>query len=76
MKFGNVLEVAKNREHGVVDLLVGMYFEVESRRLKNEVAEHIVYGWNEEYTQTTIVQVQENEDPLGATSNVEEEDPF
>lgn len=76
MKFGNVLEVAKNREHGVVDLLVGMYFEVESRRLKNDVAEHIVYGWNEEYTQTSIVQVQENEDPLGATSNVEEEDPF
>ena len=39
MKFGNVLEVAKNREHGVVDLLVGMYFEVESRRLKNDVAD-------------------------------------
>lgn len=83
MKFGNVLEVAKNREHGVVDLLVGMYFEVESRRLKNDVAEHIVYGWNEEYTQTTITSIQNettiqqnNEDPLGATSNVEEEDPF
>lgn len=83
MKFGNVLEVAKNREHGVVDLLVGMYFEVESRRLKNDVAEHIIYGWNEEYTQTTITSVQNettiqqnNEDPLGATSNVEEEDPF
>lgn len=84
MKFGNVLEVAKNREHGVVDLLVGMYFEVESRRLKNDVAEHIIYGWNEEYTQTTITPIQqeatiikqENEDPLGATSNVEEEDPF
>lgn len=76
MKFGNVLEVAKNREHGVVDLLVGMYFEVESRRLKNDVAEHIIYGWNEEYTQTTITPTQENEDPLGATSNVEEEDPF
>ena len=82
MKFGNVLEVAKNREHGVVDLLVGMYFEVESRRLKNDVAEHIVYGWNEEYTQTSITPIQrevissQEEDPLGATSNVEEEDPF
>lgn len=84
MKFGNVLEVAKNREHGVVDLLVGMYFEVESRRLKNEVAEHIVYGWNEEYTQTTITPIQqdatiikqEKEDPFGYYSNVMEEDPF
>lgn len=82
MKFGNVLEVAKNREHGVVDLLVGMYFEVESRRLKNDVAEHIVYGWNEEYTQTTINPIQQEvissqeEDPFGYHGNVMEEDPF
>ena len=82
MKFGNVLEVAKNREHGVVDLLVGMYFEVESRRLKNDVAEHIVYGWNEEYTQTTITPIQQEvissqeEDPFGYHGNVMEEDPF
>ena len=82
MKFGNVLEVAKNREHGVVDLLVGMYFEVESRRLKNDVAEHIVYGWNEEYTQTTITPIHkevissQEEDPFGYHGNVMEEDPF
>lgn len=84
MKYGNVLEVAKNREHGVVDLLVGMYFEVESRRLKNDVAEHIVYGWNEEYTQTTITPIQQDaaiikqdkEDPFGYHGNVMEEDPF
>ena len=43
--FSNVLEVAKNRQMGVVDLLVGMYYEMESRRLKNSIAEHIVYGW-------------------------------
>ena len=46
--FSNVLEVAKNRQMGVVDLLVGMYYEIESRRLKNSIAEHIVYGWQEE----------------------------
>ena len=46
--FSNVLEVAKNRQMGVVDLLVGMYYEMESRRLKNSIAEHIVYGWQEE----------------------------
>ena len=53
--FSNVLEVAKNRQMGVVDLLVGMYYEMESRRLKNSIAEHIVYGWQEEpnvYEQT------------------------
>lgn len=46
--FSNVLEVAKNRQMGVVDLLVGMYYEMESRRLKNSIAEHIVYGWDDQ----------------------------
>jgi archaellum biogenesis ATPase FlaH len=45
MQYSNVLEVAKNRQMGVVDHLVGMYYEMESRRLKNSIAEHIVYGW-------------------------------
>ncbi len=47
MNFSNVLEVAKNRQMGVVDYLVGMYYEAESRRLKNNIAEHIHYGWEE-----------------------------
>jgi hypothetical protein len=46
--FSNVLEVAKNRQMGIVDHLVGMYYEMESRRLKNSIAEHVVYGWQEE----------------------------
>lgn len=46
--FSNVLEVAKNRQMGVVDHLVGMYYEMESRRLKNSIAEHVVYGWQDE----------------------------
>ena len=48
LQFGNVIEVAKNRQFGIVDHLVGMYYEMESRRLKNSIAEHIVYGWQEE----------------------------
>lgn len=47
MQYGNILEVAKNRQFGIVDLLVGMHYEVESRRLKNTIAEHIVYGWQD-----------------------------
>lgn len=54
MQYSNVLEVAKNRQMGVVDHLVGMYYEVESRRLKNSVAEHIVYGWQEDHQQVKI----------------------
>ena len=56
MQFGNVLEVAKNRQFGVVDHLVGMYFEMESRRLKNSVAEHIIYGWQEQGVQDELPQ--------------------
>jgi hypothetical protein len=73
----NIVEVIKHREFGEAEgHIYKLYYEPESRRLKNSVAEHIIYGWNEEYTQTTITQTQENEDPLGATSSVEEEDPF
>lgn len=39
---------------GVIDLLVGMYYEVESRRLKNEISENIVYGWQEQPAQLTF----------------------
>lgn len=44
-QYGNVLSVEKNRLMGVVDLLVGMYYEIESRRFKNTVDEKRVYGW-------------------------------
>lgn len=54
MQFGNVLEVAKNRQFGVVDYLVGMHFEPESRRMKNSIAEHIIYGWEEQVEQSQM----------------------
>lgn len=44
--FGNVLEVCKNRMYGVVDCLVGMHYEIESRRFKNTIDEMIKYGWD------------------------------
>ena len=54
LEFSNIIEVAKNRQFGVVDHLVGMFFEPESRRLKNSIAEHIVYGWEEAPTQVAM----------------------
>lgn len=54
LEFSNVLEVAKNRQMGICDHLVGMYFEPESRRLKNDIAEHIVFDWQREPTQTSF----------------------
>ena len=52
--FGNVLEVAKNRMYGVVDLMVGMQYEIESRRFKNTVDENVRYGWEAQPYQGNI----------------------
>lgn len=54
LKYNSVIEVCKNRSMGVIDLLVGMYYEIESRRLKNEISENIVYGWQEQPSQLTF----------------------
>lgn len=54
LKYNSVIEVCKNRSMGVIDLLVGMYYEVESRRLKNEISGNIVYGWQEQPAQLTF----------------------
>lgn len=48
MEYDNVVEICKNRSYGVVDYLVGMYYEKETKRFKNSVAEHIIYGWNDQ----------------------------
>ena len=53
LKFDTVVEVNKNRMLGVQDYFVGMYYENESRRLKNEISEHIIYGWEEHPQQTS-----------------------
>lgn len=75
--FGNVIEVAKNRMYGIVDLMVGMQYEVESRRFKNTLDENIRYGWEIEPTQSTMsfnggqvyTQPQENAPQAKETAN-------
>ena len=52
--YGNVIEVCKERLYGVVDLMVGMQYEVESRRFKNTHDENIHYGWEINPTQGTM----------------------
>ncbi len=81
LQYDTVLEVSKNRQFGVVDYLVGMYYEPESRRLKNEIAEHIVYGWQEAAVQPSLgASVSENEFTSGARDfgdfSNEEYNPF
>lgn len=43
--YGNVLSIEKNRMYGVVDVMCGFQYEIESRRFKNDINENIRYGW-------------------------------
>ena len=50
----NYIEVCKNRDLGIIDYLVGFYYEIESKRLLNEMYENRTYGWQDMQSQTEI----------------------
>jgi len=50
-EYSNVIEVCKNRDNGIQDYFVGLYYEQESKRFKNTPTESRAYGW--EYEETT-----------------------
>lgn len=56
--FGNCIEIAKNRLYGIVDCLVGMYYEIPTRRFKNTEQEDIHYGWEDQPVQQSITYTQ------------------
>lgn len=54
----NIVEVIKHREFGEAEgHIYKLFYEPESRRLKNSIAETIHYGWEEEHIQTNIEQM-------------------
>ena len=54
----NIVEVIKHREFGEAEgHIYKLFYETESRRLKNSIAENIHYGWEEEHVQTNIEQM-------------------
>lgn len=65
-EYSNVLEVSKNRMYGVMDYLVGMYYELESRRFKNEWEDMQHYGW--EVHQQQPIETESNYDFLSEKS--------
>jgi archaellum biogenesis ATPase FlaH len=48
--YGNVLEVMKNRDLGVQDELIGLYYAADSKQLQNERNQNRGYGWLEKYS--------------------------
>lgn len=55
--YNSVVEICKNRSLGIVDTLIGLYYEMESRRLKNTKAENIVYGWDTRHFPSDDVEI-------------------
>ena len=56
----NVVEVIKQREFGEAEgHIYKLYFEPESRRLKNSIAEHIHYGWEDPTTEAPLPTTQD-----------------
>ena len=59
----NVIEICKDRDFGSRDVYVPLYFEVETKRLKNERAEYIHYGWEPAVRPEDRMQLVDEETP-------------
>ena len=42
----NIIEVVKERETGMQDVFIELWYEKETRRLKNDKEEKLIYGWD------------------------------
>ena len=61
MDYSNVLEIAKNRVPGThMGDLIGLYYEPESKRMKNSVAEMIQYGWDDTPIDSIVLSTSED----------------
>lgn len=62
----NIVEVIKHREFGEAEgHIYKLYYEPESRRLKNSIAENILYGWEREPVQMQMQYDDDDDDRYG-----------
>ena len=72
----NYIEICKNRDLGVIDQMVGLFFEIESKRMLNEKYENLVLGWQDNPVQ---LELKPNNDFYANQPNLPEDrkdDPF
>lgn len=50
----NVIEVCKNRDLGVQDLFVPLWYEAQTKRMKNYQGENVVYEWDKSNSYTVV----------------------
>lgn len=53
-QYSNIIEVAKDREFGADDTMVGVYFDPRSKRFLNYPDERIRYGWDTKPVQERV----------------------
>ena len=53
-QYANIIEVAKDREFGADDTMVGVYFDPRSKRFLNYPDEMIRYGWDTQPVQERV----------------------
>lgn len=72
----NIVEVIKHREFGEAEgHIYKLYYEPESRRLKNSIAENVLYGWEQEPVQASFFSGEVTDSmPFGAP--LDEDAPF
>lgn len=63
-EYSNIIEVAKDREFGTEDTLVGVYFEPKAKRFLNYKGENIKYSWQQEPKQGKLDVFEEESNPF------------
>lgn len=64
LEFDSLLEIAKDRDFGQDDSLIGLYFENESKRFLEYREQNYQYGWKKVYKQQGILEILENDDSM------------
>lgn len=65
-EYSNIIEVAKDREFGNDDSMLGVYFEPEAKRFLNEKDENHHYGWEVtgEQQEIALTPIEDNDMPF------------
>lgn len=74
MQYNLVIELNKARTAGYQDELFGVYYEQETRRIKNDQTENIVYGWDEQPVQQSMPEATTSESSSEQWYNKEQDD--
>jgi archaellum biogenesis ATPase FlaH len=54
MSYGNVIEICKNREYGMMTEFIGLHYDPISRRFSDDHCRNRIYGWEEQPTQAEM----------------------